>query len=97
MPTQAAQRDMALELANEVRTRRAEAKQQIKEDRTVLARFVLDPPDWMETARVFDFVRVVPRVSDHGAQMIFRRAKVLTHRRFGDLTDRERIALAGQL
>ena len=47
--------------ANEIRTRRAQLKRDLKAGRASIQDVLLEPPDWVETAKVFDMMLAVPK------------------------------------
>src|SRR5215210_5362530 len=55
------QRLDALERANEVRTKRAQLKRDLKGRRKSIGALLMDPPDYIETAKVFDMLLAVPK------------------------------------
>src|SRR5215208_4483277 len=55
------QRMDALSRANQIRTRRAQLKRDLKAGRVSIQNVLLEPPDWVETAKVFDMMLAVPR------------------------------------
>ena len=56
------QRMEALQRANEIRTRRAQLKRDLKAGRVSIHDLLLEPPDYVETAKVFDMLLAVPEV-----------------------------------
>ena len=56
------QRMDALKRANEIRTRRARLKRDLKAGRTQIHGLLLDPPEYLLTAKVFDLLLAVPEV-----------------------------------
>jgi hypothetical protein len=52
----------ALSRANEVRTLRAKLKRDLKACRVSIGALLLDPPPYLETAKVFDMVLAIPKV-----------------------------------
>jgi hypothetical protein len=55
------QRMDALRRANEVRTLRAQLKRDLKAGRVSIGALLLDPPPFLETAKVFDILLALPR------------------------------------
>jgi guanylate kinase len=55
------QRMDALKRANEIRTQRARLKRDLKAGRTQIHGLLLDPPEWLATAKVFDLLLAVPK------------------------------------
>jgi hypothetical protein len=58
------QRMDALNQANEVRTRRAALKRDLKAGRASLGELLLDPPAFLETAKVLDMLQALPKVGE---------------------------------
>src|SRR3712207_5619229 len=55
------QRMDALQRANEIRTRRAQLKRDLKGGRVTIHDLLSSPPDYLETAKVFDMLLAVPK------------------------------------
>src|SRR3954454_8384307 len=55
------QRMDALKRANDIRTRRANLKRDLKASRVHIHGLLLDPPEYLETAKVFDLLLAVPK------------------------------------
>ena len=55
------QRMEALQRANDIRTRRAQLKRDLKAGRQPIHELLLEPPDYLETAKVFDLLLAVPK------------------------------------
>ena len=55
------QRMEALQRANDVRVRRAQLKRDLKAGQASIETILLDPPEWVETAKVFDMLMAVPK------------------------------------
>ena len=54
------QRTDALNGATEIRTRRAQLKRHLKAGRTSITTLLLDPPAWLQTAKMLDSCRISP-------------------------------------
>ena len=52
----------ALTRANEVRTLRAQLKRDLNAGRVSIAALLLDPPSWLETAKVLDMLLALSKV-----------------------------------
>jgi hypothetical protein len=50
----------ALKRANDIRTRRARLKRDLKAGRESIHKLLLNPPEYLETAKVFDLLLAVP-------------------------------------
>src|SRR5512140_324841 len=55
------QRMDALSRANEVRVLRAQLKRDLKAGRVSIGALLLDPPPYLETAKIFDMLLALPR------------------------------------
>ncbi len=62
------QRMDALRRANEVRALRAQLKRDLKAGRVSIGALLLDPPPFLETAKVFDMLLALPRHSEEPSQ-----------------------------
>ena len=91
------QRTAALNRANEIRTRRAQLKRDLKAGRTSIATLLLDPPSWLQTAKVLDLLLAVPKVGRVKATKMLDSCRVSPSKTFGGLTDRQRAELASRL
>jgi len=91
------QRMAALSRANEIRARRAQLKRDLKAGRASIGALLLDPPAWLETAKVFDMLLVLPRVGRVRATNILNGCRISPSKTFGGLSDRQRAELAGRL
>ena len=91
------QRIDALNMANEIRTRRAQLKRDLKAGRASITTLLLDPPAFLETAKVFDMLLAVPKVGRVKATNILNGCRISPSKTFGGLSDRQRAELAGRL
>src|SRR5947208_14403136 len=55
------QRMEALQRANDIRSRRAQLKRDLKAGRQPIHELLLEPPAYLETAKVFDLLLAVPK------------------------------------
>src|SRR4026207_690039 len=55
------QRMEALQRANDIRVRRAQLKRDLKDGRVQIESILLDPPEYVSTAKVFDMLMAVPK------------------------------------
>ena len=55
------QRMEALKRANDIRVRRAQLKKDLKDGRVQIEGILLDPPEYVSTAKVFDMLMAVPK------------------------------------
>ena len=87
----------ALSTANEVRTLRAQLKRDLKAGRVSIGALLLDPPPYLETAKVFDMLLAVPKVGRVKAAKILNSCRVSPSKTFGGLSERQRAELAVRL
>jgi hypothetical protein len=91
------QRMEALSRANEVRALRAQLKRDLKAQRVSIGALLVDPPPYLETAKVFDMVLALPKVGSAKATKIFHTSRVSPNKTFGGLSERQRADLAGRM
>jgi hypothetical protein len=91
------QRIDALSRANEVRTLRAQLKRDLKARRVSIGALLLDPPPYLETAKVFDMLLAVPKYGRVKATKTLHSCRVSPSKTFGGLSERQRAELAGCL
>lgn len=91
------QRMMALERANEIRTRRSRLKREIAAGRVMARDVLLDPPWWADTMKVVDLLLAVPKVGRVKVDRTLFRCRVSPSKTLGDLSERQRFELAAHL
>lgn len=84
------QRLDALERANDIRTRRAEMKRDIKAGRASARRLLDDPPEWIETMKVWDLLIAVPKYGRVKVNRILMQRRISPSKTVGGLSDRQR-------
>ena len=87
------QRMEALSKANEIRTRRAQLKRDLKSGRSSIHQLLLDPPAWVETAKVFDMLVAVPKYGRVKANKILQQCRISPSKTIGGLSQRQRSEL----
>jgi hypothetical protein len=87
----------ALSRANEVRAVRAQLKRDLKAGRASIGALLLDPPPYLETAKIFDMLLAVPKYGRVKATKILHSCRVSPSKTFGGLSARQRAELAGRL
>jgi len=91
------QRMDALSKANEIRTRRAQLKRDLKGGRKSIHQLLLDPPEWIETAKVLDMLLAVPKYGRVKANKILTQCRISPSKTIGGLSERQRAELVQQL
>ncbi|MEJ7824895.1 MAG: integration host factor, actinobacterial type [Solirubrobacteraceae bacterium] len=91
------QRIDALHRANDVRTRRAKLKKDLKGGHRSIHALLLDPPEFMMTAKVFDVLLAVPKYGRVKVNQILARTRISPSKTLGGLSERQRKELVGLL
>lgn len=91
------QRMRALEAANEIRTRRAQLKRDLKAGRIQIERLLLDPPDYLGSAKVFDVMLAVPKYGRVKVNRILNQCRISPSKTIGGLSVRQRAELVALL
>ena len=84
------QRMDALQRANEIRTQRAQLKRDLKAGRQPIHELLLDPPDYLETAKVFDLLLAVPKYGRVKVNKILSQCRISPSKTIGGLSERQR-------
>jgi hypothetical protein len=91
------QRMEALQRANEIRTKRAQLKRDLKAGRSSIQKLLLSPPDFVETAKVVDMLLAVPKYGRVKVDKILRTCKISPSKTVGGLSERQRNELVSML
>ena len=91
------QRMEALRRANDIRTRRAQLKRDLKAGRTRIHGLLLDPPEYLQTAKVFDLLLAVPKYGRVKANRILTQCRISPSKTIGGLSARQRAELVSYL
>jgi hypothetical protein len=83
----------ALKRANDIRVRRAQLKKDLKEGRVQIDELLLDPPDWVSTAKVFDMLMAVPKLGRVKAARLLNQCRISQSKTVGGLSERQRTEL----
>jgi hypothetical protein len=84
------QRLDALERANIVRTRRAQLKRDLKSGRCSIHTLLLEPPEYIETAKVFDMLLAVPKYGRVKVNRVLTQCRISPSKTIGGLSQRQR-------
>jgi hypothetical protein len=91
------QRMDALQRANEIRTRRAQLKRDLKAGRASIQELLKAPPDWVETAKVFDMMLAVPKYGRVKVNKVLQQCRISPSKTIGGLSERQRGELVALL
>jgi hypothetical protein len=87
------QRMEALQRANDVRVRRARLKRDLKAGNESIEAILLTPPEWVETAKVFDMLMAVPKFGRVKAARLLNQCRISQSKTVGGLSERQRAEL----
>lgn len=91
------QRLDALQRANQIRSLRAQLKRDLKSGRQKVSSLLLDPPDYLETAKVFDILLSVPKYGRVKVTRILNQCRISPSKTIGGLSERQRAELVSLL
>lgn len=87
----------ALERANHIRTRRAQLKRDLRSGKARIDSLLESPPDYLETAKVFDMLLAVPKYGRVKANKVLQQVRISPSKTIGGLSDRQRTELVALL
>ena len=87
------QRMEALQRANDIRVRRAQLKKDLKDGQAQIESILLDPPDYVSTAKVFDMLMAVPKFGRVKAARLLNQCRISQSKTVGGLSERQRAEL----
>jgi hypothetical protein len=91
------QRMDALDTANEVRTFRAAKKRDLKAGRASVRELLLDPPEQMQTMKVFDLLLATPKYGRVKVNRLLTTCRMSPSKTLGGMSDRQRSELAAMV
>jgi hypothetical protein len=91
------QRMDALQRANQIRTRRAQLKRDLKAGRYSVHQLLSQPPEYVETAKVFDMLLAVPKYGRVKVNKILAQCRISPSKTIGGLSERQRSELVSLL
>src|ERR1700730_16522552 len=91
------QRMDALARANEIRIKRAQLKRDLKAGRLSIHTLLLNPPEYVETAKVFDMLLAVPKYGRVKVNKILAHCRIVPSKMIGGLSERQRSELTSLL
>ncbi len=87
----------ALERANAIRSERARLKKDLKAGRVHVRGLLLEPPEYLATAKVFDLLLAVPKYGRVKANRILAQCRISPSKTIGGLSERQRGELVSLL
>lgn len=87
------QRMDALARANRIRTERARLKRELKAGRISIHALLREPPEYVETAKVFDMLLAVPKYGRVKVNKILATCRISPSKTIGGLSERQRSEL----
>jgi hypothetical protein len=84
------QRMEALRRANQIRTRRAQLKKDLKSGHASITAIIEHPPEYLLTAKVFDMLMAVPKYGKVKATRFLNNCRISQGKTIGGLSERQR-------
>jgi hypothetical protein len=91
------QRMDALEKANNIRSYRADVKRDLRAGRESIHDLLLDPPERLETAKIFDFLLATPKYGRVKVNKVLVQCRISPSKTIGGLSQRQRSELVSML
>jgi len=83
----------ALARANQIRIKRAQLKRDLKAGRLSIHSLLLDPPEYVDTAKVFAMLLAVPKYGRVKVNKILTHCRIAPSKTIGGLSERQRSEL----
>lgn len=93
----AEQRLVALQRANDVRSYRARLKRDLKAGHRDFLALMMNPPEYLLTAKVYDLLMEVPKYGRVRVNKVFSRAEISPSKTFGGISQRQRLKLKAEM
>ena len=87
------QRMEVLQRANDVRVQRAQLKRDLKAGDAQIEEILLEPPEFVSTAKVFDMLMAVPKFGRVKAARLLNQCRISQSKTVGGLSERQRTEL----
>lgn len=91
------QRRAALEIANDIRIRRARLKREIRVGKVSPVDVLETPPAFVSTMKVFDLLLAVPKLGTVKVQQMMRALSISASKTVAGMSDRQRDAIVREL
>lgn len=87
----------ALKRANHIRTKRAQLKKDLKDGKVRVHTLLIDPPEYVLTAKVFDLLLAVPKLGRVKVNRMLTQCRISPSKTIGGLSERQRGELVSHL
>lgn len=87
----------ALQRANEIRSKRAQLKKELKAGEKDITEVLEQPPEFLKTAKVIDLLLVVPKFGRVKATRVLTKCRISQSKTVGGLSERQRAELQDEL
>jgi hypothetical protein len=87
----------ALRRANDIRSKRAQLKRDLKGNKVKIQTLLMDPPEYVQTAKVIDMLMAVPKYGRVKTNRILNQCRISPSKTIGGLSERQRAELVSQL
>lgn len=87
------QRLAALDTANEIRSRRAVLKKELKHGQESVVKLLDDPPEWLDTMKVWDLLMAVPKYGRVKVNRLLVANRISPSKTVGGLSERQNTEL----
>jgi hypothetical protein len=91
------QRMEALKRANDIRSKRAQLKRDLKAGKQRIQTLLMDPPEYVQTAKVIDMLMAVPKYGRVKTNRILTNCRISPSKTIGGLSERQRSELVSHL
>ena len=92
-----AQQMDALQRANEIRSARAQLKRELKAGRVLIHGVLLDPPEYLQNAKVSELLLSVPKYGRVKVNRLLTQCRISPSKTLGGLSERQRHELVANL
>jgi hypothetical protein len=92
-----AQRFDALNHANQIRSERAQLKRDLKAGRADTADLLLEPPEWLESMKLFDLLLATPKYGRVKVNTALKKCGISASKTIGGLSVRQRAEIVSVL
>jgi hypothetical protein len=87
----------ALSRANEIRTGRAQLKRDLKAGRETIHNLILDPPELIDTMKLFDLMLAAPKYGRTKVNKLLVQCRISPSKTVGGLSQRQRTEIVSML